>query len=54
MQFNKALASPVVRQRFVSLGAEPVLSTTADFGKFIVAEEKKWTGVIRAANIRAE
>ena len=54
MQFNKALASPAVRQRFVSLGAEPVLSTTADFGKFIVAEEKKWTGVIRAANIRAE
>ena len=54
MQFNKALASPAVRQRFVTLGAEPVLSTTADFGKLIVAEEKKWTGVIRAANIRAE
>ena len=54
MQFNKALASPAVRQRFVTLGAEPVFSSTADFGKFIVAEEKKWTGVIRAANIRAE
>ena len=54
MQFNKALASPAVRQRFVTLGAEPVFSTTADFGKLIVAEEKKWTGVIRAAHIRAE
>lgn len=54
MQFNKALASPAVRQRFVTLGAEPVLSTTVDFGKLIVAEEKKWTGVIRAAHIRAE
>lgn len=54
MQFNKALASPVVRQRFVTLGAEPVLSTTVDFGKLIVTEEKKWTSVIRAAHIRAE
>ena len=54
MQFNKALASPAVRQRFVTLGAEPVLSTTVDFGKLIVAEEKKWTSVIRAAHIRAE
>ena len=54
MQFNKALASPAVRQRFAALGAEPVLSTTADFGKLIVAEEKKWTGVIKGANIRAE
>ena len=54
MQFNKALASPAVRQRFAALGAEPVFSTTADFGKLIVAEEKKWTGVIKGANIRAE
>ena len=54
MQFNKALASPAVRQRFAALGAEPVVSTTANFGQLIVAEEKKWTGVIRAAHIRAE
>jgi tripartite-type tricarboxylate transporter receptor subunit TctC len=53
-QFNKALASPAVRQRFATLGAEPVLSTTGDFGKLIVSEEKKWTDVIKAANIRAE
>ena len=54
LQFNKALASPAVRQRFASLGAEPVLSSTADFEKLIVSEEKKWTGVIKGANIRAE
>ena len=54
MQFNKALASAAVRQRFASLGAEPVFSSTADFGKLIVSEEKKWTAVIKGANIRAE
>ena len=54
MQFNKALAAPAVRQRFAALGAEPVFSTTADFGKFIVTEEKKWTAVIKGADIRAE
>jgi tripartite-type tricarboxylate transporter receptor subunit TctC len=54
MQFNKALASPAVRQRFASLGAEPVLSSIPDFGKLITSEEKKWTGVIKGANIRAE
>lgn len=54
MQFNKALSAPAVRQRFAVLGAEPVFSTTADFGKFIVTEEKRWTKVIKDANIRAE
>jgi tripartite-type tricarboxylate transporter receptor subunit TctC len=54
MQFNKALASPALRQRFATLGAEPVLISTSDFGKMIVAEEKKWTAVIKGANIRAE
>ena len=54
MQFNKALGSAAVRQRFATLGAEPVFSSTADFGKLIVSEEKKWTAVIKGANIRAE
>ena len=54
MQFNKALASPAVRQRFATLGAEPVFSTTAEFGELIASEEKKWSGIINGANIRAE
>lgn len=53
-QFNKALATAALRQRFATLGAEPVISSTADFGRLIVNEEKKWTSVIRGANIRAE
>ena len=54
MQFNKALASAAVRQRFATLGAEPVPLSTADFGKLIVNEEKKWSGVIKGAGIRVE
>lgn len=54
MQFNKALGSAAVRQRFATLGAEPIFSSTADFGKLIVSEEKKWTAVIKGANIRVD
>ena len=54
MEVNKALASPSVRQRYATLGAEPVRSTTEEFGKLWVAEEKKWTSVVKSANIRAE
>ena len=32
----------------------PVRSTTEEFGKLWVAEEKKWTSVVKSANIRAE
>ncbi len=53
-QFNKALGSSAVRQRFAALGAEPVFITTTDFGKLMAVEEKKWTSVINGANIRAE
>jgi tripartite-type tricarboxylate transporter receptor subunit TctC len=54
MQFNKALGSAALRQRFATLGAEPVPLSTADFGKLIVNEEKKWSGVIKGAGIRVE
>jgi tripartite-type tricarboxylate transporter receptor subunit TctC len=54
VEVNKALANPAVRARFEKLGAEPVPSTLEGFGKMWISEEKKWTGVIRNANIRSE
>ena len=51
---NKALANPAVRARYEKLGAEPVSSTLESFGQLWVAEEKKWTQVIRTAGIRSE
>jgi tripartite-type tricarboxylate transporter receptor subunit TctC len=53
-EVNKALANPAVRARYEKLGAEPVPSTLEGFGKMWIAEEKKWTNVVRNANIRSE
>ena len=54
MQINKVLGSTALRQRFASLGAEPVLINTTEFGKLMAADEKKWGSVIRNANIRVQ
>lgn len=53
-EVNKALASAAVRERFASLGAEPAISTSADLGKLITAEERKWTGVIKQSNTKVD
>ncbi len=51
---NDALGTPAMQARYAQLGAEPFVVTPAEFGKFLVAETKKWGDVIRAAHIRAE
>ena len=51
---NDALNTSVMRARYAELGAEPFIVTPAEFGKFLVAETKKWGDVIRSAHIRAE
>ena len=53
-EVNKALASPALRQRYAALGAEPTPSTLDSFNKLWVSDEKKWSAVIKNANIRAE
>jgi tripartite-type tricarboxylate transporter receptor subunit TctC len=53
-EINAALADPAVQARLVELGSEPLPTTSAEFGAFIVAETEKWNKVIRAANIKAE
>jgi len=53
-EVNKALANPAVRQRYATLGAEPTQSKVDELGRFFVADEKKWTNVVRSANIRID
>jgi tripartite-type tricarboxylate transporter receptor subunit TctC len=57
-KINKALndtqSTPAMKARYAELGAEPFIVTPAEFGKFLVAETKKWGDVIRAAHIHAE
>jgi tripartite-type tricarboxylate transporter receptor subunit TctC len=49
-----ALQMPDVRSRFLELGAEPQGDTTAATAAFIKAEEARWRGVIRSANVVLE
>jgi len=51
---NDALGTPAMKARYAELGAEPFIVTPAEFGKFLVAETKKWGDVIRSAHIHAE
>lgn len=47
------LATPAVRDRFLSLGLEPRGETGEQFGRFIEAESRKWGDLIRTAGIKA-
>ena len=47
------LALPDIRERLVHEGSEPLGSTPAQFGAYIKAEIAKWSGVVKAANLKA-
>ena len=53
-EINAALADPKVKARLVDLGAEPVPTTPAEFGKLIADETEKWGKVVRFAGIRPD
>jgi tripartite-type tricarboxylate transporter receptor subunit TctC len=50
----KALATPMVRERFASLGVQPVGSTPDQFAATIREDLARWSKVIKAAGIKAE
>ncbi|MFM9967970.1 MAG: Bug family tripartite tricarboxylate transporter substrate binding protein [Burkholderiales bacterium] len=47
-----AVTLPDVLARFASLEAEPVGSSAAEFGRFVVSEIARWTEVAKAGNIK--
>ena len=51
---NAALKAPDVFAYLKDNGIEPAPTTPADFGKFIQAEQKKWTPIIKKSNIKVE
>ena len=53
-QVAAALTHPAVRERLLGQGAEPTISSPADFGSLMRSDTQRWTGVIKAANIKAE
>ena len=53
-EINKVLASPLIRERWLALGIEPVGGTPERFAAHVKAETAKWTDVIRKAGIKAD
>jgi tripartite-type tricarboxylate transporter receptor subunit TctC len=40
--------------RFLDLGAQPQLMTSAEFGAYVIAQTEKWGKVIKFANIKLD
>ena len=50
----KALAVPLVRERFLAQGAELVGSSPEEFSKLIRSELRRWAEVVKATGITPE
>ncbi len=50
----KALATPQVRERFASLGVQPVGNTPEQFGVVIREDLARWSKVIKSAGVKVE
>lgn len=48
----KVLATPAVKERLATLGFRTQTSSSADFGRLMVAERAKWSAVIQSANLK--
>ena len=53
-ELNKALATPVIRERFAAMGAEPAIVSPEEFGKLIRAEYVKWGDVVRRSGAKID
>ena len=53
-EISKITAMPDVKERFATLGLEPVGNTPEEFGAYIKAEIERWGKVIRDAKIGSE
>jgi tripartite-type tricarboxylate transporter receptor subunit TctC len=53
-EINAVLADPAMRAKLLDLGAEPMLMTPAEFGKYIADETEKWGKVVKFAHIKPD
>lgn len=51
---QKVLATDEIKQQFAQQGGQPVGGSVADFRGFVERETKRWAGIIRAANLKAD
>ena len=50
----KTMATPEVREKFISMGADPLIMSPEEFTAFIRADIEKWAKVARAANVKVD
>jgi tripartite-type tricarboxylate transporter receptor subunit TctC len=48
----KIVQNPAMKEKFASLGIEPVTGTPDEFGAYIRSEMAKWRAVVTAADIK--
>jgi tripartite-type tricarboxylate transporter receptor subunit TctC len=53
-EVGAGLADPVLKARFADLGAEPMLKSPAEFGRFISEETEKWGKVVKFSGAKAD
>ena len=52
--YNKALAAPDMREKITGPGNEVGGGTPEEFAAFIAAESKRWSALVKSANIKLE
>ena len=53
-EINRAMQAPAIRNRFETLGCEPVGGSAAAFGTYFKSEIDKWGKVIRSAGVQLQ
>jgi len=52
--FRQVLATPEIRNRMVSQGADPAFLGSEDFGKFLAAEMPRWADAVKRSGARLD
>jgi tripartite-type tricarboxylate transporter receptor subunit TctC len=53
-EINKALNSPEVRERFVTLTLDPAPGTPGDFLKLLESEDQRWRDVQKQVKVQLD
>ena len=54
LELRAAVMSEEVRERMLNEGAEPVVSTPAEYAAEIDSEERKWSALVKSLNLKME
>jgi len=53
-ELSQVLQSPFVKERYATLGIEPVGNTPEEFAAQVRADLARWQEVVKAANVKVE